>query len=180
MKLQTALITFSACALQALLPLQAAEDGTLEDGDKANIVEKTDGKLTNLPARNEEFMDWGLGMFVHWSLDAQIGSVISHSLVGASDKYVDRYFNELPKTFNPKNYNPDEWMATAKIAGVKYMVFTTKHHSGYCMWDTKTTDFNIMNTPYGKDIVKDYVEACRRHGIKVGFYFLSRGLPFPA
>ena len=51
------------------------------------------------------------------------------------------------------------------------MVFTTKHHSGFCMWDTETTDFNIMNTPYKKDVVKEYVDACRRHGIKVGFYF---------
>ena len=129
------------------------------------------GPLLNEPEREEEFMDWGLGMFVHWSHDSQLGSVISHSMVGASDNYVDRYINELPKTFNPKNYDPDEWMEIAKLAGVKYMVFTTKHHNGFCMWDTKTTDFNIMNTPYGKDIVKDYVDACRRHGLKVGFYF---------
>ena len=127
--------------------------------------------LVNDPDRNQEFMDWGLGMFVHWSLDSQLGSVISHSMVGASDKYLDRYINELPKTFNPKRYDPDEWMEIAKLAGVKYTVLTTKHHNGFCMWDTKTTDFSIMNTPYGKDIVRDYVEACRRHGIKVGFYF---------
>jgi alpha-L-fucosidase len=129
------------------------------------------GPLFNDENYSEEFMDWGLGMFVHWSLDSQLGSVISHSMVGASDKYLDRYINELPKTFNPKMYNPDEWMEIAKLAGVKYMVFTTKHHNGFCMWDTKTTDFNIMNTPYGKDIVKDYVDACRKYDIKVGFYF---------
>jgi alpha-L-fucosidase len=129
------------------------------------------GPLLNDENYSEEFMDWGLGMFVHWSLDSQLGSVISHSMVGASDKYLDRYINELPKTFNPKMYNPDEWMEIAKLAGVKYMVFTTKHHNGFCMWDTKTTDFNIMNTPYGKDIVKDYVDACRKYDIKVGFYF---------
>ena len=132
---------------------------------------KSKGPLLNDPAREAEFMDWGLGMFVHWSHDSQMGSVISHSMVGASEKYLDRYINELPKTFNPKRYDPDEWMEIAKIAGVKYMVLTTKHHNGFCMWDTKTTDFGIMNTPYGKDMVKDYVDACRRHGIKVGFYF---------
>lgn len=110
-------------------------------------------------------------MFVHWSLDSQLGSVISHSLVGASEKYVERYINELPKTFNPTRYDPDEWMTIAKLAGVKYMVLTTKHHNGFCLWDTKTTDFNIMHTPYGKDIVGAYVDACRRHGIRVGFYF---------
>ena len=129
------------------------------------------GPLFNDEARSEAFMDWGLGMFVHWSHDSQLGSVISHSMVGASEKYLDRYINELPKSFNPKLYDPDEWMKIAKLAGVKYMVFTTKHHNGFCMWDTKTTDFNIMNTPYGKDIVKQYVDACRKYGIKVGYYF---------
>lgn len=129
------------------------------------------GELSNDVQRSEEFMDWGLGMFVHWSFDSQLGSVISHSMVGASEKYLDRYINDLPKTFNPRLYNPNEWMEIAKLAGVKYMVFTTKHHNGFCMWDTKTTDFSIMNTAYGKDIVKDYVEACRTHGIKVGFYY---------
>ena len=129
------------------------------------------GELVNDAERNEAFRDWGLGMFVHWSHDSQLGSVISHSMVGASEKYLDRYINELPKTFNPEKYNPNKWMEIAKLAGVRYMVFTTKHHNGFCMWDTKTTDFSIMNTPYGKDIVKDYVEACRKHGIKVGFYF---------
>ncbi|MBU2950940.1 alpha-L-fucosidase [Tamlana agarivorans] len=133
--------------------------------------EATKGKLVNNPERDIEFMDWGLGMFVHWSLDSQLGSVISHSMVGASDTYLQRYINEVPKTFNPEQYDPNKWMEIAKLAGVKYMVFTTKHHSGFSMWDTKTTNFNIMNTPYGKDIVKEYVEACRKYDIKVGFYF---------
>ena len=132
---------------------------------------KLAGDLKNDPAREEEFMDWGLGMFVHWSLDSQLGSVISHSMDMASRKYLDRYVNELPKTFNPDQYDPNKWMDIAKLAGVKYMVLTAKHHSGFCMWDTKTTDFSIMNTPYGKDIVRAYVDACRRHDMKVGFYY---------
>ena len=147
----------------------AQEKPDQEAGPSMEVKNK--GKLSNLPDRNEEFMDWGLGMFVHWSHDSQLGSVISHSMVGASDDYLDRYINELPKTFNPTQYDPDKWMEVAKIAGVKYMVLTTKHHNGFCMWDTKTTDFGIMNTPYKKDIVKAYVEACRRAGIKVGYYF---------
>lgn len=129
------------------------------------------GPLANSPERCEEFMDWGLGMFIHWSMDSQLGSVISHSMVGASKDYLDRYINELPKSFNPKKYDPEEWMEIAKIAGVKYVVFTSKHHCGFCMWKTKTTDFNIMNTPYEKDIVKEYIKACRKYGIKVGLYF---------
>jgi alpha-L-fucosidase len=139
---------------------------------------KPAGDLKNDPARELEFMDWGLGLFVHWSLDSQLGSVISHSMDMASREYLDRYVNELPKTFNPTEYNPDEWVQLAKLMGAKYMVFTTKHHSGFCMWDTKTTDFNIMNTPYGKDIVKQYVEACRRYGMKVGFYYSPEDFHF--
>lgn len=128
-------------------------------------------ELKNDPSRIEEFMDWGLGMFVHWSMDSQLGCVISHSMVGASEDYLNRFINELPKTFNPDQYDPDKWVQLAKLAGARYMVFTTKHHSGFCMWDTATTDFDIMNTPYKQDIVTRFVDACRRHGMKVGFYF---------
>ena len=153
-------LTLSACLLSLFFVSESRAAGA-----------RSKGPLLNDPAREAEFMDWGLGMFVHWSHDSQLGSVISHSMVGASEKYLGRYINELPKTFNPKRYDPDEWMEIAKIAGVKYMVLTTKHHNGFCMWDTETTDFGIMNTPYGKDVVKDYVDACRRYGLKVGFYF---------
>lgn len=125
----------------------------------------------NTPQRAEWFMDQGLGMFVHWSVDSQLGSVISHSMVGASDDYLDRFVNELPKTFYPQRFDPDEWARLARVAGMKYVVFTTKHHSGFCMFDTKTTDFSIMNTPYGKDITRQVVDAFRRQGIGIGFYF---------
>ena len=127
--------------------------------------------LRNDPARNEAFMDWGMGMFIHWSIDSELGSVISHSLVGASEDYLDRYFNDLPSFFNPQDYDPEEWAKLAKLAGFKYMVLTTKHHNGFCLWPTKTTNFSIENTPYGQDIVGPFVEACRKYGLKVGFYF---------
>ena len=76
-------------------------------------------ELRNKKARCEEFMDWGLGMFIHWSLDSELGSVISHSMVGASDDYLDRYINELPKYFNPKDYDPEEWVKLAKLTGCR-------------------------------------------------------------
>ena len=125
----------------------------------------------NKPERVEWFMDQALGMFVHWSVDSQLGSVISHSMVGASDDYLDRFVNELPQTFYPERFNPDEWARLAKLAGMKYVVFTTKHHSGFCMFHTKTTDFNIKNTPYKKDITKMLIKSLRKFGIRVGFYF---------
>jgi alpha-L-fucosidase len=125
----------------------------------------------NAPHRVQWFMDQGLGMFVHWSLDSQLGSVISHSMVGASEDYLDRFINELPRTFYPHRFDPDEWARLARVAGMKYVVFTTKHHSGFCMFDTKTTDFNIMNTPCGRDVTRQVVDAFRRHGVGIGFYF---------
>lgn len=127
--------------------------------------------LDNKPEKLKWLQDAGFGMFIHWSHDAQIGSVISHSMVGASDDYVEWFVKELPKTFNPKQWDADEVVSLARLCGMKYVVLTAKHHSGFCLWDTKTTDFNIMNTPYGKDVLRDYVQALRKHGIKVGVYY---------
>ena len=124
----------------------------------------------NKAERVEWFRDLGFGLFIHWSLDSQIGSVISHSLVGASPDYVERYFKQLPRTFNPSKFDPDEWAVLSKLAGFKYVVFTAKHHSGFCMYNTATTDFSIMNTPYGKDLTAQLVRAYRDQGIAIGFY----------
>ena len=128
-------------------------------------------QTTNKTEREQQFMDMGLGMFIHWSMDSQVGAVISHSMAGASADYLDRYVNELPQTFNPKKFDPDEWAVLAKLAGMKYVVFTTKHHSGFCMWDTKTTSFNVMNTPFKRDITKEIFDAFRKQGIAIGIYF---------
>jgi alpha-L-fucosidase len=130
-------------------------------------------KILNLnkPERERWFTELGFGMFIHWSFDVQLGMVISHSMVGASDEYLDRYINELPKSFNPKYFDAEEWAKAAKMAGMKYVVFTTKHHNGFCMYDTKTTDFDIMNTPYGKDITKMIVNAFRKEGLAIGLYY---------
>ncbi|KQC29548.1 alpha-L-fucosidase [Flagellimonas eckloniae] len=136
------------------------------------------GQLKNKPALEQDFMDMGFGIFVHWSMDSQLGSVISHSMVGASDDYLDRYINELPKTFYPNKFDSDEWARLFKLAGAEYVVFTTKHHNGFCMWDTKTTDFSIMNTPYGKDITEMLFNSLRKFGIKVGIYFSPEDFHF--
>lgn len=125
----------------------------------------------NKPERVEAFRDQALGMFIHWSVDAQLGSVISHHLVGADADYSRRFFEELPKSFNPRRYDPAEWANLAKLCGFKYAVFTTKHHSGFCMFPTATTPFSIVNTPYGKDITKQYADAFRAAGLGMGFYF---------
>jgi len=125
----------------------------------------------NKPDREQWFTDLGFGMFIHWSMDVQLGMVISHSMVGASEDYLNRYIHELPKTFNPVNFDAVQWAKAARLAGMKYVVFTAKHHNGYCMFETGTTDFGIMNSPYGKDITRMIVDAFRGEGLAVGLYF---------
>jgi alpha-L-fucosidase len=143
----------------------------LMDGIFSHARGAGDERLSNIPERNEAFMDWGLGMFIHWGVDVQLGSVISHSMVGASDEYLERYIRELPRSFDPGDFDPGRWAKMARLAGFEYMVFTTKHHSGFCMWPTETTDFSVKNTPFQRDVVGEYVKACRENGLKVGFYF---------
>jgi alpha-L-fucosidase len=128
-------------------------------------------QVSNKPERVDWFQDLGFGMFIHWNVDGTLGAVISHSLAGSSPEYTNRYFTELPKYFNPEKFNPASWARLAKLAGMKYVVFTTKHHSGFCMWNTKTTDFNVMNTPFGRDITQELFQAFRKEGIAIGVYF---------
>jgi len=129
------------------------------------------GQTANKPDRVEWFRDQGFGLFIHWSVDSQLGVVISHSLVGASDDYTRRFFTLLPQTFNPRKFRPEDWAALARLAGVRYLVFTTKHHSGFAMWDTATTEFGVAHTPFHQDIFAAVLAAFRQQGIAPGIYF---------
>ena len=108
------------------------------------------------------------GMFIHWGL---YSLPARHEWVKQYERISDENYNRYFEYFNPDLYNPKQWAAYAKTAGVKYMVVTTKHHEGFCMWDTKYTDFKVTNTPYGKDLIGPLVEAFRAEGIRVGFYY---------
>jgi alpha-L-fucosidase len=108
------------------------------------------------------------GLFVHWGLYALAGRhewVMSHELIPIKqyEKYADYFAADL--------YDPREWAAAAKNAGMKYVVLTTKHHEGFCLWDSAYTDYKITNTRYGRDAVAEYTEALREAGLKVGFYY---------
>ena len=127
-------------------------------------------QTNNKPQRVQWFQDLALGMFIHWGFDSQLGTVISHSMAGASEDYL-KNFIDLHKTFSPDDYRPNRWAKLAKLAGMKYVVFTTKHHSGFCMFKTKATDFNVMNTPFGRDVTRDVLDAFRKEGIAAGIYF---------
>jgi alpha-L-fucosidase len=132
---------------------------------------KNKNKNKNDPLEVEKFRDRGFGLFIHWGVDGSLGGVISHSLVGASADYAERFFRILPDYFDPDRYQPERWAALAKLAGFEYVMFTTKHHAGFCMWDTATTNFSVMHTPYGKDVTRQLVDAFRKRGMAIGFYF---------
>lgn len=143
------------------------------------ILNSTSGQqAANKPEREQWFMDQGFGMFIHWSMDSQLGAVISHSMAGASEDYIERFINDLPRTFNPRKFYPDDWAILAKLAGMKYVVFTVKHHSGFCMWDSKTTDFGIMNTPFHRDILREIIDTFRKRGVAIGIYFSPEDFHF--
>jgi len=128
--------------------------------ENKNIRERTE--------RTRWFCEARFGMFIHWglySIPARGEWVRSVERI-PHEEYLN-YFNE----FSAKEYNPAEWARLAKKAGMKYAVLTAKHHDGFCLWDTKLTDFKATNTPAGRDLVKEYLDAFRAEGIKVGLYF---------
>src|SRR5690349_21577047 len=88
------------------------------------IVNLRAQQTTNRPERIEWYENLAFGMFIHWNVDVALGGVISHSLAGASDDYAKRYFTELPQYFDPSHFNPTSWARKAKLAGMKYVVFT--------------------------------------------------------
>jgi alpha-L-fucosidase len=149
--------------------------GTLPAAQRIPAAQKIDVGLQthegNDAERVEWFRDLGFGMFIHWSVDGQLGPVISHSMVGADEAYLKRYSEELPKTFNPRKFFPPDWAALARLAGMKYVVFTAKHHNGFAMFRTKTTGFGIANTPFERDITGEIVKSFREQGIAPGLYF---------
>ena len=127
-----------------------------------------DKNIIERQARTEWFRQARFGMFIHWGLYA----------IPARGEWV-RSFERMPKEhympyfeeFRAEGYRPREWAALAKKAGMQYAVLTAKHHDGFCLWDTKLTDFKATKTPAGRDLIREYLEAFRAEGIKVGLYF---------
>ena len=118
--------------------------------------------------RMKWWTDARFGMFIHWGLYAMPAR---HEWVKNRERITDEDYQVYFDLFNPDLYNPREWAKAAKKAGMKYFVITTKHHEGFCLFDSKYTDYKAANTPYGKDLIKPMVEAFRAEGLKVGFYY---------
>ena len=118
--------------------------------------------------RLEWWTEARFGMFIHWGLYAQAAR---HEWVKSRESITDDDYQKYFELFNPDLFNPTEWAQKAKAAGMKYAVITSKHHEGFNMFASEYTDYNIMNTPYGKDIIKEWVDAFRAEGLGVGFYY---------
>jgi alpha-L-fucosidase len=131
----------------------------------SQLPKETDAQKT---LRMKWWTDARFGMFIHWGLYAlPARQEWVKNLERMTNEQYQKYFDR----FNPDMYNPVEWAKMAKDAGMKYVVLTAKHHEGFCLFDSKFTDYKSTNTPFGKDIIKEYVEAFRAAGLKVGFYY---------
>ncbi len=109
------------------------------------------------------------GMFIHWGLYAQ--GARHEWLMNNESIPVEEYERRYFKRFDPDLYNPEVWAKAAADAGMKYFVVTTKHHEGFCLWDSKHTDYKAPNTAAGRDLLRPMVDAFRGQGIRVGFYY---------
>ena len=108
------------------------------------------------------------GMFIHWGLYALPAR---HEWVKSQERIDDAEYQRYFEHFDPDLYDPRTWAAAARAAGMKYAVLTAKHHEGFCLWDSQQTDYKATNTPYGRDLLRPYVEAFRAEGLRVGFYY---------
>jgi alpha-L-fucosidase len=163
------LISLAVLAAAGCGGRKAADDASLKPSTPMLIPEDK-VRQSNDPAKTEAFRDAGLGLFIHWGPNSQMGTEISWPLNQASDDYIRKYY-ALAETFNPVDFKPGEWARLAKLAGVEYVVLTAKHHDGFCMYDTAYSDFKITKTPYGRDIVAGVIDAFRREGILTGLYY---------
>ena len=168
MKRRTILKSAAAIAATSLFNLKA--DANLFMGVNSAAV-NPDEKKNGIP-RFGDGRDWFFesryGMFVHWGL---------YSIPGWHEQHQWRArvpraeYVKLAEQWNPKKFNPEEWLDLVEEAGMKYITLTTKHHDGFCLWDTKQTAFNTMNTPYKKDIIGMLSDACHKRKIPLCLYY---------
>ncbi len=114
------------------------------------------------------FFGQRFGMFVHWGLYA---IPAWHEQLLWRGRMRRSEYEKLREQFNPGAFDPDAWLDVLEATGMEYLCFTTKHHDGFCMWDTAFTDYSVMHAPYGKDVLASLAEACHRRDVKLGLYY---------
>ncbi len=120
------------------------------------------------PGDTEWFVHDRFGMFIHWGLYALPAR---HEWIKNKERIPEAKYQKYFEHFDPDLYDPKDWAKKAKAAGMKYVVLTTKHHEGFCLFDSQYTDYKCTNTPAGRDLVKEYVDAFRAEGLHIGFYY---------
>ena len=125
-------------------------------------------EVRKTPGNTEWFVHDRFGMFIHWGLYALPAR---HEWIKNIEKITEEKYQKYFEYFDPDMYDPREWARAAKKAGMKYAVLTTKHHEGFCLFDSAYTDYKATNTKAGRDLVREYVDAFREEGLKVGFYY---------
>ena len=163
-------VDFSMPCLHPGLPVRAGPERVRDEEIKMELMNKQAYEVELARTRPDRLAWWNearYGMFVHWGLYAFHGR---NEWVQAIECIPADEYAQLAKRWDPKPRPAREWAQLAVDAGMKYMVLTTKHHEGFCQWDTKQTTFNSVQA-CGRDLVAEYVEACREFGLKIGFYY---------
>lgn len=135
--------------------------------------------LADYNKRMAWFAEAEYGMFIHFGLYSQLGGIWKDKTVGGYAEWIQskasipvKEYETLLKTFNPVKFDADVIVSAAKKAGMKYLVITAKHHEGFCLWDSKYTEYDVASTPFkGRDILDELNKACKKHGIKFGLYY---------
>jgi alpha-L-fucosidase len=163
----TALIAALIAAAQAQNP-----DRSGFEHQVIGVAPTDTGRHTDHPAA-QWFPEAGLGLFIHWGIASVRAMNISWPMFdrGNGASITPEEYWAQAKSFNPRKYDPDSWLKAARRAGFVYAVLTTRHHEGYALWPSRFGDFGTRTLMNGRDLVKDYVEACRRNGLKVGLYY---------
>ncbi len=152
--------------------------------EKVKNLPENPVKRTEHP-RAQWFPDAGFGLFIHWGIHSVAGVQPSWAMLYDKEgevgfwKHTPESYYKLAKKFDPNNYDPDKWCKAAKEAGMTYAVLTTKHHDGYTLWPSKYGNMGVQEYLGGRDLVRPFVEACRKYGLKVGLYFSPRDWWYP-
>ena len=129
-------------------------------------------------SRMHWWKDAKYGMFIHFGLYSILGGEYNGKVTPKIAEWIQNTlkiplveYKKLMEKFNPQQFNADEWVSVAKAAGMKYIIITAKHHDGFALFDSKVSDYDVMNTPFGRDIIKEMKEACHKQGLKFGLYY---------
>ncbi|TXD46768.1 alpha-L-fucosidase [Polaribacter sp. IC073] len=165
--------------------VNSSEELNYQSNIEAYFKSNTPSKV-DLPYETEEeyqermqwWKDAKYGMFIHWGLYSQLGGEYKGEVTPKIAEWIQNTlkipaveYKKLMETFNATKFSAEEWVSIAKAAGMKYIVITSKHHDGFALFDSKVSDYDVMNTPFGRDVIKELKDECHRQGLKFGLYY---------